>query len=505
MANQSEPPQARPLLDLLRSALKSAIAFLVAGLVLGSALPAAATDTPSFAPVNSKTTWRLTTCSWDCPLRDLLEGDRHRYLVIPLHRTGPPDSSVLPVNPYLSLQGEHSGQTLMFAGTAITYAAPGVAGAPDILTIDLGDQIQADHYTGSLVTQTSTQADPVAAPVDLQVRNSPTGAIVVLVLAVAAGFGLTRLLDQQPKADFVSSAQKLLDKIRGLPDSERRVLVPLWNQLWNERGSQFETAQTHLKSLYAGTDALRKCRNAQDEALRYADLAKLTPWVQRIGGATNRVVTAVQGFTANYDDSVRLVWQAQREASAAHDLNLQVNALVVKAAPAQGTGQLYTAFLQAAQDFRTALAGVSPDPTQAAQDLNPLFQNVKNAFDALEASHPLPPPVGAPVAAGVGGVGALIGFLGWPARTNGDTDVAAQRSFDLGAAIAKNLGPVGASLVFLVLLVIGLKTSYLDNAVFGSTWSDWAALVIWGLAAYGTRKTLTGIGASAVKSAGKPS
>jgi hypothetical protein len=46
------------------------------------------------------------------------------------------------------------------------------------------------------------------------------------------------------------------------------------------------------------------------------------------------------------------------------------------------------------------------------------------------------------------------------------------------------------------LLLIGFKTTYLDNVTFGASLSDWAALAIWGLAAYGARKTLTGLGAS---------
>jgi predicted cobalt transporter CbtA len=69
-------------------------------------------------------------------------------------------------------------------------------------------------------------------------------------------------------------------------------------------------------------------------------------------------------------------------------------------------------------------------------------------------------------------------------------------AFDLRAIVGDTLGSAASIGVMLVLLAIGFKLTYLDNATFGASCTDWLGLVFWGLAAYGTRQTLTGLGPS---------
>jgi hypothetical protein len=82
--------------------------------------------------------------------------------------------------------------------------------------------------------------------------------------------------------------------------------------------------------------------------------------------------------------------------------------------------------------------------------------------------------------------------FGWPEPP--EEPVAADVRFQLAAKLGSFLGPVASAIVALVVLLIGFKTTYLDNATFGASPSDWVAMGIWGLAAYGARRTLTGLG-----------
>jgi hypothetical protein len=483
--------------------------------VVGSLAPARALDVsplraassaamlakqPTLAPVTEKTSWHLTNCSQPCLLRNALGGSGQQNLVVALRQTDPSAPEPAPVDPYLMLQGDQNGQPQIFSGCKVITFTAGKDDQPAEITVYLDGKLAPDHYTGALVFGVSSGADPVDVPVDVQVRAGPFWPIVVLLGTVAVGALLAWFFSKLlPKADFDKDAATFLTKVKSLPVSERKVLLDRWQQVRNERNTDLATAMSHLTALSLGIEALRRCRDAQDDAMRTPGFATLIAWVQRIGNATSRVILAIQAFDSPYDTQIALVEQSKREFANALQVQDSLQSLEQRALPARGTGQPYQQFEVATQQVHHALDGVSPDPDEQADDLAPLIQAAEDAFAQLEQAHgaQLLGPPGLPVAAGEGAAGALASILGWPASVGGVADQQASTPSSLAVTAARWLGPVASIVIAVTLLAIGFKTTYLDNATFGATASDWVGLAIWGLAAYGARKTLTGLSSTA--------
>jgi len=466
---------------------------------------------PALTGVTDKTTSRLTNCWQFCVFRNILEGDRHHLVTISLHQTGSPPE-VSPTHPYLTLQGDHSGETLVLSGPIFNFTASGVDSAPDQLTVDLGDHLNADHYSGAVVAGLSSGTNQLVLPVDLQVRDDPLWPTILLLISVGAGALITLLFNQRPKAQFRSSAEKLGNQINALPESERDVLVPLWNRMWDERASDFMKAQSHLTALTAGMDALRRCRDIQDRLPDPTRLGELTNWYERVRIAILEVTRAVESFAVSYDDQLGLVTQATQELAEAVNAEADVENLEQRARGSYPTTPDYDHFVKTASDVHRELASVSSDPTEAAPDLERILKLAHQAFDKIEretgvVAEAVEAWAVAP-AVGPFGVRARAGLarprgsppVHWDVLLSGGGNAQffpENWRFDVAARAAGLLWPAAGTVVGVLLLAIGFKTTYLDNAIFGSSWSDWLALVIWGLAAYGARQTLTGFGASA--------
>jgi len=486
----------------------------LAGVVLGclvglaaSAGRAGATEAPklpSLAPVVDKASREVTNCSTACWLRNGLTTS-NQSLAVALRHIGPPGNAA-PVAARLVLQGAHHGEIRVFRGKSVTVDAAGGAETEDTISVELINALPPDHYTGALLMDVSTGADQVVQPVDIQVRAGPFWPLMLLIGAVVAGGLITWLLSMRPKVQFRNSADRLRARIDNLPESERSILLPLWNETWRLRTSAFATAQTQLAALEAGADALRECRNVQDDAMRLPGALSLTPWLQRIGTATEKVVDAVRSYQAVYGKELARVTGSIDEFKDARQAKATTDALERRARPAHASGPPYAAFRNAVEAVRKALEGASPDPAQPAPDLGPLLRSLRNAFEKLEEAHgqALPDALpGAPVAAGVGaGVGVVTTILGWPAPVA----VAGARDrptrFDFTTGVAALIGPLASVAVAVVLLAVGFKTTYVDNATFGATLADWLTLVFWGLAAWGARQALTGLGKPAAASTG---
>ena len=459
---------------------------------------------PSLKPVVATTSRKLTNCSGACPFRDWVAGS-NQDLTVALTGTTP-RGVVVPLKPRLVLQPENGGTVVVLSGLSVATAAASKPGEVTEVTVHLDNELSADHYTGALLVNVSSGADPVSAPVDLQVRKGPLWPVLVLLAAVALGAGINLLFGAQPKVRFKRSVQRFRTRLSGLPEAERSVLQELLDDTWRMRGSDFKTAQAHLKALIAGADALQACRNVQDEALRQAmqqsHPQQLTPWVQRIGSATAAVVEAVRSYKASYDDDLGLVRHTRAEFEVALKAKDQIDDLERRAHPGSRQVDPYKTFREAVATFREALSKVSPQATQPAPDLSPLVAEVEKAFKGLEEAHGeelREAAPGEPVAAGVGErvvAGAVA--LGWPVPAGAVDDTTTRRAllFDATTEVAKWLGPLAALMAALVLLAAGFKTTYLDKATFGAAAGDWLALVLWGLAAYGTHQVLTGLGKS---------
>jgi len=469
------------------------------------ALPAAADEPPkpSFTGVVEKTSRQLTTCTDVCGLRNLLFGSSES-MTVAVRQTGPAEE-VKPVAPKLVLQGQHSGDLEVVGEDSISFVEAADKTTQDHFTIDLSEVTEADEYTGALLFDTTSKAAQVSVPVIVKIREGPFWPLLILLGSVFLGWLITQLLNQRSSAEFRHKAKALREQVDGLPESERLVLLPLWKQMWADRGKDLARAGTRLTALTHGAEALRECRDIQDEALRSPEAAHLTPWIQRIGNATARLVSAVRSFAPTYEDKVALVAGTKDEFGAAVAARAASASLLSRARPASNLTAPYNQLKTAAAALQTAIDGVPTDATQQAPDLAPLLSNVKSSFAALEQAHGEPleeTETRRPFAAGIGEVaGELTTALGWPlaqqpAEAAAPAEPGEERAigFELKAAIGASFGRAATFGVMLVVLAVGFKVTYLDNAIYGSSLTDYLTLVFWGLAAYGARQKLSGLG-----------
>lgn len=465
--------------------------LLVLALLLSLALPPAALAKaqPTFAPVVAEPSLKLTNCAVICPLRDVLAGS-DQNLVVALRPT-PPAPTLTADDAQLVLQGDHHHAVRVLDGH---FDAD-----PDRVTMATGGALPADHWTGSLLIDPSSGADEVAIPIAIDVREGPDGPLAALVLSVLLGYLISRVFGALPKARFRRKARQLRGAILLKPAVERAVLLPAWERAWELRGDDVAKAQERLDGLVAGANALTTARDVQDEALRSKDALSLVAWVQRVGTALAHVVDAVrEGNGADeFPALVGSVESAAAQLRAAEEARRTHDDLVARARAGSPAREPYQAFKAAAAAVDAALTGVSTDPGDDPPDLQPLLAAQQNAFDALEAAHSKKLELTAtptPKAASVGAAAqTVVTAMGWPAPGEDATAVAGAR-FDVAAALAGALAPLASLVLAIVLLAVGFKVTYLDNASFGATLGDWLALVFWGMAAWGTRQTLTGLG-----------
>jgi len=452
---------------------------------------------PSFAPVVEKNSRQITACDVSCDLRDLLFGSSEK-LTIAVRQTGSA-TEVAPISPTVVLQGQQDGEVSVIGEDDVHFAAAQDQTTQDQFTIDLSGLTDPGEYNGALLFAMPDNPEQAAMPVTVKVRKGPFWPLVLLILSVAAGAGIGLWLDQRPAAKFRRKSMGLRTRIEALPESERSILMPLWNRMWGGRNEDLAKAEKRLGALTSGAEALRQCRDAQEEALR-SPTSELIPWAQRIGNATDRLVVAVQSFAETYDDKVAQVTQAKEDFAAAVEAKEEVDSLSARAKEASADSAPYQAFKAAADSLRKAIKEAPPDAAQAAPDLEPLRASVRSAFAALEKAHgePLDEVSAGMFAAEAGGGREFAAALGWPLPTAAaGPAVGGMTMFDVRAFLGGRIGAVAAFGVMLILLAIGFKVTYLDNATFGVSLTDWLTLAFWGLAAYGARKTLTGLGPAA--------
>jgi hypothetical protein len=458
---------------------------------------------PSLAPIVEQSSRQITACGSFCGARDLLFGSSES-LTVAVRQTGSA-AEVTPVSQKVVLQRPANGSVTVLSGEDVRFETAKGASAQDRFTVDLGGLSEPGEYVGALLFATADNPEQVSIATVVKVRAGPLGPILLLILTVALGALTGYLLDLRPAARFRRDAIDLGAKIKALPESERSVLMPLWEQMWDGRGEDAAKAGKRLAALTAGAEALRLCRDVQDEALRSTMAFTLTAWVQRIGNATHRLVAAVQAFADDYDEKVALVRQAKSELDDAVETKEEIDSLSTRARAASASGAPYLAFREAASAVEKALGGASPDATQPVPDLDPLRGRARRAFDALEKAHGKPleeVPSGFRAVGGGISEPVLAAVLGWssPAGPAAGTD---QRTmFDVRAFLGGSLGTVAALGVMLILLAVGFKVTYLDNPTFGVSLTDWLTLAFWGFAAYGARKTLTGLGPTATPAPG---
>jgi hypothetical protein len=449
---------------------------------------------PTVAPIVEKSSRAVTTCVWWCGLRDVVTG-ANEDLVVAFRQTSKAGTVTI-AGQGLVLQRDHSASVDKLDGEVLH--------TPERVVVDVGGLEQADHYSGSLTVQPSGEADPVAVPVAVDVRQGPEIPILFLLGSVLAGLLITKGLSSQPKVAFRSSALRLKDRIEAMPASEGGILLPLWEATWKLRRKDRSTAKRHMEALDKGADALGGARDVQDAALRGHDALTLVPWIQRIGNATDAVVQAVRSYQDSYDAELATVEATADQLRGAEETKRILDDLVARARAASSERGAYRDFQSAAKEVTDALKGVSPDPSELPTDLDALLAALRQRFEDLERAHgsKLVAAVGVsgPLPAGLGEIAAeAVSALGWPTPAALGRLHAAR--VELVTGMARVLLGIAGLAALVVLVAVGFKTTYLDNPTFGATSTDYLKLIFWGVAAYGTRVTLTGLGAAPASAA----
>jgi hypothetical protein len=474
--------------------------LVAATLIATLAAPAAAEEPekPTFSPIVEKPAFQFTKCALWCWARDAV-GPTTSSVVVALRRV--PTAEVLkPTGLRLALQSGQDDDVRTLPGVFEERTSDATQ---DSITVDPKlSELPPGTYSGALIFDVSSGASPVAVPVGLDVRLGPELPLFVLIASVFAGALLGLILDQRPKAKFKKSADALRERIDSLPAEERDILLPLWTTVWDERADT--SAPAKLAALEKGSVALVRCRDVQDDALQLPEAVALPGWIRRIGVAVSDVIQAVRSFAESYDDKLAVVASTADGFKTAAAVEKELADKEVRARAASQQHNEYLRFTTAVKQARAALAGVPAQPSQPVPDLDPPLHAVRAAFTALETAHGSPldavPETGAARAAGLAEAGGLmLSLLGRPVRSEvAEGAEAAQaggaRAFDIGAWFGGKLGPLAATGVAVVLLAVGFKVTYLDNMTFGAKLTDWLTLVFWGLAAWGARRTLTGLG-----------
>jgi hypothetical protein len=398
-----------------------------------------------------------------------------------------------PADAYLVLVGDHHHQVVTYTSASgdVAFTGANGLGVPATVTVKLGTALRPDHYTGELVLSAADNGEPIVIPADVQVRYDAVIPIGVLVAAILLGAIVTWIFEQRPKVKFTRQAQQFLAQAKKLPTAERSVLMQGWAQVKVERAQDLKTAQAHLNALVLGLDVLRRCRDIQDAVARAPGFERVINWVQRVGAAIRRVTDDVAAFQSPYNQALQLVRTTKSQFDAAVAAAREIDSLDRRAEQAQQNQQAYVRYTKTSAALHKVLDGVSPDPDVSAQDVTPYLAAARIAFEQLAsaAGHPLYELAGGAKPARTA---RAVNVFGWPEPPI--EPVAADVRFQLAAKVGGLLAPVASAVVALVVLLIGFNTTYLDNATFGASPSDWVAMGIWGLAAYGARRTLTGLG-----------
>jgi hypothetical protein len=459
----------------------------------GAPIPAAsATVTPVFANF----AWNVTNCDAVCPGRGLFSDGTGVHSVVLVPSEGA-TQSISVSKARLVVDGSRSDLTIY--PEAVTSADRPDSDGDLVLYVQIPDDLDPDAYATSVVFSPGGEAGDVIVPGTMKVRHGPALPLLVLVVSVVAGFVLTKLLGARPYRDFLTRLGKLDKKIEVLPDVERTIVKPLADATREQRGADFTEAQRRLRALESGVAALIEARNAQDGLVK-ALKGHRPPvgWLQRVDAAHSALHAAIYRYRVDLAEPLGTIAHeiGVCEQASLHDQRLQV--LMATASRARQYAAEYSAFSDVSAALRAALDNVSPALDQAPPELQPLADSVESRFGRLDAAYqrdhgdqPIPVPVVPTLAAGLGPATAATavteGIERVPSRPWANWQI------DAAAWMARLTFPVIAVIVAALVLLIGFKVSYLDNATFGATVDDWLALVLWGFAAFGARESLTGL------------
>jgi len=295
------------------------------------------------------------------------------------------------------------------------------------------EKIPADHYTGSIYLPVTGQTNPLKVPVDFNVRSGPFWPLVVLLLSILIG----RLFKfMQDKGNAIANALQAINRVefrlQNVHPDDARII---------ERMLGAARDLVHQEKATEATTA------ANAISARLVTLGELRQIQRRLAGKEG-------------DPAVAQILENIRQARERIALEQDENAKTLLA------------------QIKDALVALKETPDMTDSDANDLNEAINRSDSASAAIAPL-----GTVRQTTRGRfrNALIVLSGLSDEFRTEATLFLAR-------------PLLWLALLIGLLALGLKTLYVDNAVFGATpFADFLGLAFWGLSSDMASRTLSGL------------
>ena len=127
-------------------------------------------------------------------------------------------------------------------------------------------QMPADHYTGSIYLTLADKKEPVTIPFDINVRKGPGAALLCLLFGVVLGWFARYMQNRgKPLIEQLEALDRLQVRIEGLSFEDRQILLPMVEDarkfVYQER---LEIAQTRRNAIESRMEILLRVTNIQE-------------------------------------------------------------------------------------------------------------------------------------------------------------------------------------------------------------------------------------------------
>lgn len=384
---------------------------------------------------NDRLRANLVNCTFDCVLANILLPAAAFQGSVELGLEKPVDAPLVVGAAGIGVNGEQT-RFKIDANTFKLGAPSDPSNANKFLTIPVSierQKIPADHYTGSIYLPVTGQTNPLKVPVDFNVRSGPFWPLVVLLLSILIG----RLFKfMQDKGNAIANALQAINRV------ELRL-----------QNVDPDDARIIKRMLGAARDLVHQEKATEGAAAANAISARLVTL-----GELRQIQTRLAGKET--DPAVAAILENIRQARKRIALEQDENAKTL-------LGQI-----------KDALVALKETPGVTDSDDNDLSEAISRSDSASAAIAPL------------GTVRRTT-----RGRFRNALVVLSGLSDDFRAEATLFLARPLLWLALLIgLLALGLKTLYVDNAVFGATpFADFLGLAFWGLSSDVASRTLSGL------------
>ena len=377
----------------------------------------------------------LVNCTFDCVLAEILLPGSAFQGNVELGLEKPVNAPLVVGAAGIGVNGEQT--RFRIDANTLKLGAPGdPSNANKFVTIPVSierQQIPADHYTGSIYLPVTGQTNPLKVPVDFNVRSGPFWPLVVLLLSILIG----RLFKfMQDKGNAIANALQAINRVE-----------------FRLQNVHPDDARIIERMLGAARDLVHQEKATEATAAANAISARLVTLAE-----LRQIQTRLTGKEA--DPAVAAILENIRQARERIALEQDENAKTL-------LGQI-----------KDALVALKETPGVTDSDANDLNEAINRSDSASAAIAPL-----GTVSRTTGGRfrNALVVLSGLSDEFRTEATLFLAR-------------PLLWLALLIGLLALGLKTLYVDNAVFGATpFADFLGLAFWGLSSDVASRTLSGL------------